>query len=72
MSDWNPIDTAPLDGTAILLWIPPSTIAIGSYDPDRYSRRPRPFWDYRATRPHVCRQAPPTHWMLLPSPPEVQ
>lgn len=59
--DWQPIDTAPKDGTHILLWTP-SVRVVGR-------------WDDEAYEPGEWRCIPkgygiePTHWMPLPDPP---
>jgi hypothetical protein len=39
MIDWQPIETAPRDGTPLLLWLPApiSGPAIGHWDPDLVS-----------------------------------
>jgi hypothetical protein len=70
MTDWQPIETAPKDATAVLLWpdIPvciyrgnaPAEIVLGYYLPvDRE-------W-YNPERQHTF---DPTHWMPLPEPPQ--
>jgi len=53
---WNPIDTAPKDGTEILLWNSenPEEILIGKWDHGFYSD------DYKMDA---------THWMKIPLPP---
>lgn len=69
---WRPIETAPKDGTLILLsggelkraYIGKRgrTETINGYDE---------FWwaeDYNST--YGCRKVHPTHWMPLPEPPE--
>jgi len=74
MSEWQPIETAPKDGTYILiapgLWTG-VTCGIGVYDLDRYAKKPRAFW--RRVEGHgrsQSREVPPTHWMPLPEPPK--
>lgn len=66
MSDWQPIDTAPKDGTQILVW------------PYWSSRSPtQVYWRdlqrkpgrWEITPSHYCAGADPTHWMPLPAPP---
>lgn len=72
---WQPIATAPKDGTSILVYPPtwPSKKAsIASYDRDSVAKNPKPFWKRdddlgQVTRSRAC---PPTHWMFLPEPPE--
>lgn len=69
---WMAIETAPKDGSRLLLWTPGyrGMIAIGAWSDDRYSRRPRPFWSFAGFRTAVARDMQPTHWMPLPEPPE--
>lgn len=66
--NWRPIETAPRDGTKILLYMKIGLMYVGSYskgqiyfhiDPENYHWR------------SVCcdRYGGPTHWMPLPSPP---
>ena len=61
MSEWQPIDSAPKDGTPVLLWWP------------YWSRRPTiGYWKHSQW---VAENAldgdsdPPVAWMPLPSPP---
>lgn len=72
---WQPIATAPKDGTRVLLWVTgpyrPGAIR-GYWDPDRYAQKPRPFWttdDERTTGKTARRMHQPTHWQPLPTPP---
>lgn len=60
---WQPIETAPKDGTRILLCGKNGKIADSHYgQPDGWAN-PRCFiWPYV--------NANPTHWMPLPKPPE--
>lgn len=69
---WQPIETAPKDGSKMLLWCPADggRVAIGRWDDDRYSRRPRPYWSLVGSRTTDSRNRQPTDWMLLPEPPE--
>lgn len=67
--DWQPIDTAPKDGTAFLLWVATkasvSRIRIGTWS-QRYCN-----WvsqDWRNRRVHGD-DAEITHWRPLPAPP---
>ena len=73
MSEWKPIETAPRDGTPILIFCPrndrkPVCEAAWAYD---YEGAPG-HW----TTPHGVKgrgytilPESPTHWMPLPSPP---
>lgn len=59
---WQPIETAPKDGTRILAFVP------------RYGATTAHF-DARNTHRFIChsvlnREAQPTHWMPLPEPPQ--
>ncbi len=61
---WQTIETAPKDGTRILVWRPredrdnPAHHGI-----DRWSDYSQSWWNSR-------RDQQPTHWMPLPPPPE--
>lgn len=72
---WQPIDTAPKDGTAVLVY--PGTwdgrsAAIAKWESDKYAKKPRPYWrrDDDMGRVTFSRERPPTHWMPLPLPPD--
>jgi len=69
VTKWQPIETAPKDGTAILLWCPPddgweSFIVQGWYESGIYDRR---FYNAVDENPLMPQ---PTHWMPLPTSPE--
>jgi hypothetical protein len=70
--DWQPIETAPLDGTRILAWFGPSdgvhavtweesVTGITSWCVDDDKHGPYPLRGYSDPFP--------THWMPLPAPP---
>jgi hypothetical protein len=68
MSEWQPIETAPRDGTEFLLYAPDSIINARHYlgvgqwaEPNGMGSIAGWFWPY-AIRP--------SHWMPLPSPPK--
>lgn len=68
MSDWQPIDTAPKDGTHVLLVWPTSGPLVGYWfggDGARGECAP-PGW--RGAEYH-SRLVPPTHWLPLPERP---
>jgi hypothetical protein len=81
MTDWQPIETAPKDGTPILLFYPGPDYDSGNYHSDgeavgvtmavvrgRTTANGYLIWEgyYSAVDPSY---ATPTHWMPLPEPP---
>ena len=58
MGEWQPIETAPKDGSFILLATPKGRIADGSWS------LVYKVWSW----PYVMVE--PTHWMPLPTPPK--
>lgn len=71
MSQWQPISTAPKDGSKILVAMPEELVSIVYWNPNMKQPRGHLFF------PWVCefggnawRSDIPTHWMPLPSPPE--
>ena len=72
---WQPIETAPKDGTSILVYPPTwktKRAAIAKWNPNRYAKNPKGYWerDDDMQRVTISRGATPTHWMPLPEPPE--
>lgn len=76
MSEWRTIDSAPKNGSRVLLLVPnrgnlPKIIG-GRWDTNKYTKRPRPYWtnDLESLNGvgHT-RSIQPTHWMPLPEPP---
>ena len=72
---WQPIETAPKDGTAVMVY--PGTwsgrsASIAKWESDKYAKKPRPYWsrDDDFGRVTFSREHPPTHWMPLPPPPD--
>jgi hypothetical protein len=71
--EWKPIETAPKDGTAVLLYFSnsPHQIWIGAWV--RHSDPSYPFVWRDPTGSILVREwkddVPPTHWMPLPEPP---
>lgn len=71
---WQPISTAPKNGTAVLVY-PPTWAGRGcsmaQYESDRYAAKPRPYWsrDDAFGKIGYSRNKPPTHWMPLPAGP---
>lgn len=81
--NWQPIETAPKDGTKILVYEPASEyteggVSLVSWDSWRISYPGcRTQWDWCLPGSHQdeqggCETVYPTHWMPLPEPPEVQ
>lgn len=68
MSDWQPIETAPTDGTEFDVWVPSD--AGGYRVTNLHLRGDRGYlWDQGLSIARIARW--PTHWMPLPAPPEV-
>lgn len=62
---WQPIETAPKDGTAVIVWPPswPGVTSCARYDDDHCARHPRPYWDRGDAITVVnSRTNPPSHW----------
>lgn len=73
MTEWQPIETAPKDGTLILL------ANIGGTWAGRYMERyqsgfvpKNPWQSQMLNHRHMkrCASSTPTHWMPFPNPPE--
>jgi hypothetical protein len=81
MSEWQPIKTAPKDGTRIILYWPAfqCPIEIGHYEDSQQLRHGKEisrqqYW-YRSQFPLWGVQGGkigPSHWMPLPKPPKGQ
>lgn len=64
MSEWQPIETAPKDGTRFLApSIDSKTITIGRWE------KTGEYWD-DLTVGHLNKKWKPKHWQPLPEPPE--
>lgn len=69
MSEWQPIETAPRDGTLVLLWWDGDFAPVGFWQDG---------WVYTMTQARNLDGAvidillgyEPTHWMPLPEPPK--
>lgn len=72
MSEWQPIETAPKDGSAILIWQPDRSKywGLGNFDDLRYAigywRVADKIGSWGNRNSAVVN---PTHWMPLPAPP---
>lgn len=71
--NWQPIETAPKDGTKIIVWPPTwtGTLSTAAWNDDKYAKRPRPYWkrgdDHGSST--VSRGRNPTHWAPIPAGP---
>ena len=68
MNEWQPIETAPKDGTTVLLFSPGYGRWLGSHTG-------KPVWycskiGDRDIPPPKSEISKPTHWMPLPEPPK--
>lgn len=68
MSEWLPIESAPADGTPLLLFgrhinATASVRMVGHYSGEDFG------WIAVSFVPHGPMQIVPTHWMPLPAPP---
>jgi hypothetical protein len=74
--NWQPISTAPLDGTQILLYWPDlyshPYIATGYRNQNKYVRNSRPYWcpDHMQGGVTRLRERRPSHWQPLPTLPQ--
>ena len=66
MNEWQPIETAPKDGTPILMWDGDMIYVISWYVPQN-TRYPAQWREADGKR--YC-DYDPTHWMPLPEPPK--
>lgn len=80
MSEWQPIETAPRDGTDIIILVDNMAIQGYFHTPKdipvhaTWIRRDG-RWEYITLESHGCGccssyDPPPTHWMPLPEPPK--
>jgi len=71
---WMPIETAPKDGTTVLVF-PASwsnyTASMARWNRDEHAKKPRPYWERSDcfSKVTLSREKPPTHWMPLPATP---
>lgn len=69
--DWQPISTAPKDGTHILLWWHTcSKASVGAWSVDEESSRPVEGWRCEGDRVLPKNQHDAKFWMPLPAPPK--
>ena len=71
MGEWKTIDSAPKDGTSILLWCPyadkSGTIVVGEFWVRAWASSD---WKIDYSTMVILDAPDPTHWMPLPEPPE--
>ena len=69
---WRPIETAPKDGTRIILLMGNLGVQVGRWETQKYNKKPVPYWtcDIEALLGiGSMRDNQPTHWRPLPIPP---
>lgn len=74
--EWKTIDSAPRDGSRILLYRPTArygfNVVFGTYDDNRFAKKPRPYWKHdweNIGGVAESRENQPTHWAPIPPPP---
>lgn len=73
---WLPIETAPRDGTKILMacpWL--GVCGPGEWSTDKYAKKPRPYWTHWGERiwgVQRVRADQPTHWQPMPEAPNAK
>ena len=67
---WQPIETAPKDGTRILC-VMHGVVEIVQFDKQEYHKHPNPYWTtWNAYSKNRDRGSQPLVWMPLPEPPQ--
>lgn len=71
LPQWQGIESAPKDGTAVLLWWPywRKEPVIGRYQKGEWQSEVK-LWDYGTGAPEDVDEASPQGWQPLPSPPK--
>lgn len=71
MSDWQPIETAPKDGTPVILYLraPWSRVEMAQWYEPWKSWQANIYEMIEGDEVLGIGSAIPTHWMLLPAPP---
>ena len=69
--EWQPISTAPHDGTEVLLWWPywRKRPVIGVWKQGEWQTEAK-LWDYGTGSPEELEKAQPQAWQPLPIPPQ--
>ena len=74
VNGWQPIATAPKDGSKVLVWSPRygGNPVIARWSDDRYAKKPIPRFQ-TTDRAYGARDLfDATHWQPLPAPPEAE
>lgn len=71
---WQPISTAPKDGSTVMVYPATwngQTASMARWEMDEHAKNPRPYWRRGDDMGRVSysRGTSPTHWMPLPAPP---
>ena len=69
MIKWLPIEDASMDGTPVFVFPPThrNGVTVARYDSDKYSKKPRPYWNRSdTTSMRDNRDMPPTHYAHIP------
>lgn len=72
MNAYQPIETAPKDGSRIMLFVPKQGWVFGRWQSDKYSPKPRPYWtndNEYVWGIRETRNSQPTFWMPVPPDP---
>jgi len=70
-ASWQPIETAPKDGTPVLVWAENLLHGLCPYAVAQYMEHEIEWWHVQDGKfgPYPMRGAAPTHWMPCPKPP---
>ena len=68
MSDWQPIETAPMNGAEVLLFDRLGDISVARFANGAWQARADGFDAFASDESRIEVEAP-SHWMPLPSPP---
>lgn len=67
---WEPIETAPRDGTLIMVFLPLLNLhAVARWEEQKYHTKPAPYFDVRGLSTVDSRAHAPRYWRPLPAPP---
>lgn len=69
MSDWMDIESAPRNGSEMLLAWPKGRVTIGRFDRQEYHKKPQPFFTGHFMGKIWERENQPRFWMPIPPPP---